>query len=74
MPETDPYRFTVSDIKGMVKVILRVLEARGVALSDSDRERIATCGNVARLELWLDRVALVSTVEELFVCPTCKRR
>ena len=52
--------------EGEVKSLLIFLESRGIALSDSDRERITTCGDAARLELWVERAALVSTVEELF--------
>ncbi|MFD1540153.1 hypothetical protein [Nonomuraea guangzhouensis] len=52
--------------EGEVKLLLIFLESRGIALSDGDRKRITTCGDVARLELWAERAALVSTVEELF--------
>jgi hypothetical protein len=55
------------EVRGEAKSVLRVLASRGVELSESDRERITNCKDTGRLELWLDRVALISTVEELFV-------
>ncbi|MEU7739684.1 hypothetical protein [Nonomuraea sp. NPDC049158] len=49
-----------------IECLLMVLETRGMALSDGDRERITTCGDIARLRLWMKRAVLASTVEEIF--------
>ncbi|MFG1958124.1 hypothetical protein [Nonomuraea sp. NPDC049028] len=53
-------------VEGDIESLLMVLETRGMTLSDGDRERITTCGDIARLQLWLKRAVLVSTVEEVF--------
>ncbi|MEU4234216.1 hypothetical protein AB0F17_58920 [Nonomuraea sp. NPDC026600] len=73
MPESYLYRgeyarslLAKGETEGMVKVVLKVLDSRGVVLSDSDRERISACNDAACLELWLGRVALISTADELF--------
>jgi hypothetical protein len=49
-----------------VKGILRVLEVRGIPVSEADRERIASCTDLARLDDWLDRAGTVTDVAELF--------
>ncbi len=45
---------------------LLVLEARGVGVTDEDRARIESCGDVGQLEVWLTRAATAETVGELF--------
>lgn len=48
------------------KSVLLVLEARGVGVTDEDRARIESCGDVGQLEVWLTRAATAETVGELF--------
>ena len=43
-----------------------MLESRGLTLSESDRERILGCTDTAMLERWLQRAALVDSVDKLF--------
>ncbi|MFJ5305359.1 hypothetical protein [Streptomyces sp. NPDC088350] len=54
------------EAKGEVKGILRVLEVRGVPVSDDTRERITTCTDLDRLNDWLDRAGTVDHAEDLF--------
>ncbi|WLW53612.1 hypothetical protein [Streptomyces sp. YU58] len=51
---------------GEAKGILRVLEVRGLAISDDVRERITTCTDLDRLDDWLVRAGTVSRAEDLF--------
>jgi protein-disulfide isomerase-like protein with CxxC motif len=51
--------------KGKAEAVLSVLEARGLAVSVSDRERIAKCTDLALLDSWLRRVGTVATVAEV---------
>ncbi|MEV8456259.1 hypothetical protein AB0467_31465 [Streptomyces sp. NPDC052095] len=46
--------------------VLRMLDRRGVAVSDADRERIGSCRDLATLDLWVDRAFTVKTTDELF--------
>lgn len=51
---------------GEAKGVLRVLEVRGLPVSDDVRERITSCTDLARLDDWLDRAGTVTDVAELF--------
>jgi hypothetical protein len=57
------------EAKGRAKSILRVLESRGLAVSMAQREEILSCPDIARLDQWLDRVAVVSSTNELLSEP-----
>ena len=52
--------------EGEAKGVLRVLEVRGLPISDEVRERITACTDLDRLNDWLDRVGTVECAEELF--------
>ncbi|WP_369234523.1 hypothetical protein AB5J56_22255 [Streptomyces sp. R21] len=54
------------EAKGEAKGILRVLEVRGLPISDSARERIITCTDLDRLADWLERSGTVTHTEDLF--------
>ncbi|GGV69376.1 hypothetical protein [Streptomyces griseoloalbus] len=54
------------EAKGEAKGILRVLEVRGLPLSDDVRQRITTCTDLDRLNDWLDRSGTVQRAEDLF--------
>ncbi|MFI5973206.1 hypothetical protein ACIBA9_06765, partial [Streptomyces sp. NPDC051452] len=55
------------EARGEAKAVLRVLEARGVEVSESVRERVMACLDLEVLEAWLDRSLAVTRAEELFV-------
>ncbi|WP_320773902.1 hypothetical protein [Streptomyces sp. CRN 30] len=52
--------------KGQAKGVLRILELRGLPVSDDTRERITTCADLARMDDWLDRAGTVERAEDLF--------
>ncbi|MDF3142530.1 MULTISPECIES: hypothetical protein [unclassified Streptomyces] len=52
--------------KGEAMGILRVLEVRGLPVSDEVRQRITTCTDLGLLNEWLDRAGTVTHAEELF--------
>ncbi|HSK78558.1 MAG TPA: hypothetical protein VLQ45_19040, partial [Thermoanaerobaculia bacterium] len=56
---------TEGEARGAAKSILKFLEARGVAVSPAQREEILSCRDLDRLDLWLSRVALTSSVDEV---------
>ncbi|MGW1025469.1 hypothetical protein ACWD4J_17490 [Streptomyces sp. NPDC002577] len=58
--------FLEGEAKGEAKGILRVLEVRGLSISDEVRERITTCTDLDHLSDWLDRAGTVTHAEDLF--------
>jgi hypothetical protein len=50
---------------GTADAILKVLEARGVAVSQAQREEISRCSDLARLSRWLVRASLATSAEEV---------
>jgi hypothetical protein len=51
--------------EGMAEAILRVLEARGVAVSAAQRQEILRCHDLDRLDRWLFRATLASSTDEI---------
>jgi len=54
------------EARGEAKAVLRLLAARGLGLSEAQRERVASCTDSAQLDLWLDRAISASTAAEVF--------
>ena len=50
---------------GIAESILKIMEARGVAVSPAQREEILRCSDFDRLNQWLLRAALASSADEL---------
>ncbi|MHB9859697.1 hypothetical protein [Streptomyces sp. YIM S03343] len=53
--------------EGKAEGIIRVLEVRGLDVSDDVRERITSCTDLDRLADWLDRSVTVTEAQELFI-------
>jgi hypothetical protein len=54
------------EAKGEARAVITVLEARGLVVTDDDRERILAATDLAQLDRWLRRAVAISTTEELF--------
>ncbi|MGW4195379.1 hypothetical protein [Streptomyces sp. NPDC005004] len=54
------------EVAGKKQAVLRVLEARGLAVSDDVRERVDACTDAEVIDSWLDRSVAVERVEDLF--------
>ncbi|GIH62045.1 hypothetical protein [Microbispora siamensis] len=54
------------EVKGEIKSIFSVLEARGLKISDDARERICQCDDPNQLDAWVRRAVTVTSVDELF--------
>lgn len=54
------------EARGEAKGVLRVLEVRGIPVSDATRQRILDCTDLALVNDWLDRAGTVERAEELF--------
>ena len=48
------------------RVLLTILAARGIAIADQIRARIAECADPDLLERWATRAATCSTIDEVF--------
>ncbi|MFF3937747.1 hypothetical protein [Streptomyces phaeofaciens] len=52
--------------EGRAEDILRILDRRGVEVSEAVRERITSCADLEVLGTWLDRSLTATSAEELF--------
>ncbi|MEV3857883.1 hypothetical protein AB0J38_26590 [Streptomyces sp. NPDC050095] len=52
--------------QGEAKAVLRILEKRGVHVTEEARARITSCTDLDVLDLWLDRSVTATEVAELF--------
>jgi hypothetical protein len=52
--------------EGEAEAILLVLEARGLDVTDADRERITGCTDLRQLKKWLRRAATAEKTSDLF--------
>ncbi|WP_432927148.1 hypothetical protein ACQPZZ_38090 [Microbispora sp. CA-135349] len=53
-------------VEGEARAVLAVLEARGIAISDSERAFIKACTDLVLLDEWVRRAATVPTTADLF--------
>ncbi|WP_308294420.1 hypothetical protein [Streptomyces sp. XM4193] len=53
--------------EGVAVAVLRVLERRGVSVSEGVRSRVTGCADPELLDLWLDRAFAVAAAEEIFL-------
>ena len=53
------------EAKGTAGAILKVLEARGIAVSPAQREEILRCSDLARLSRWVVRASLAAAAQEV---------
>jgi hypothetical protein len=58
-------REAAAEARGAAAAVLKVLQARGVAVSEAQRQEILACHDLDRLDRWLSRALLVSSVEEV---------
>lgn len=54
------------EVKGKAEGVLDILDARGIAVSETQRQRVLACTDLELLRLWIRRAATVTTAEELF--------
>ncbi|MEQ8276527.1 MAG: hypothetical protein RMA76_09270 [Deltaproteobacteria bacterium] len=53
------------EAQGRAAMLLRVLERRGLAVSDEQRTAIESCHDAVRLELWLDRALEATSTDDV---------
>jgi len=56
-------------VRGKAEAVLRVLEARGLAVDDDSRQRILGCQDPARLDRWLTASVTCASTGELLASP-----
>ncbi len=53
-------------LEGELRALLKVLEARGLTVSEAARRRLLACTELEQIELWLSHAVTVRSVPELF--------
>lgn len=54
------------NVEGRSAAVLRVLDKRGVAITDQQRARLAECTDLDQLDTWLDRAVTAACASEVF--------
>jgi hypothetical protein len=52
--------------EGEAEAVLRLLAARGLALSQEQRDRVTSCTDPTQLDLWFDRAVTAGTAAGVF--------
>jgi|SRR5690349_19244147 len=58
-------REVIAEAKGVAESVLKVLETRGIAVHEVQREEILRCQDLDRLNRWLSRAVLASSADEI---------
>ena len=53
-------------VEGKAEALFDILDARGLALTDAQRERITTCNDLPTLNAWIKRAITVAITDEVF--------
>ena len=53
------------EARGVARSIVRILEARGIAVSPAQREEILGCADLERLDRWLLRAGVATSTDEV---------
>ena len=56
-------------IKGNAKALLKVMQARGLAVTAAQQERVLRCQDEAQLDQWLIRALTASSTAEVLEIP-----
>ena len=51
---------------GWAQALLQLFRARGIELSEAERERITGCRDTATLDLWFQRALTAATAADVF--------
>jgi hypothetical protein len=54
------------EARGKAEAVLKLLDARGLSLSQEQRQQVTSCTDTAQLDLWFERAITVTTVAEVF--------
>ena len=58
-------REDAAEAKGEARALLKFLDARGIAMSEAQRQEILKCRDLAQLDRWLSRAAGASSIEKI---------
>jgi flagellar biosynthesis/type III secretory pathway protein FliH len=54
------------EVRAKAEAVLRLLDARGLALSGGQRQQVMSSADPAQLDIWFDRAITASTAAEVF--------
>lgn len=52
--------------EGEARIVLRILTARGLPVTDEVRDRVTGCADTSQLEAWADRAITATVIEDVF--------
>jgi hypothetical protein len=52
--------------EGKAEAVLKLLDRRGLAPSEDQRQTVASCTDMAQLDVWFDRAITAATADEVF--------
>jgi len=55
----------LGEARGMAEAILKVLQKRGILVSEAQRQEIVGCHDLNRLDEWLDRAVTAASIAEV---------
>jgi hypothetical protein len=58
--------FRNAEAHGRAEAVVMFLQARGLTLTEAQKERISGCHDLTQLETWIARAATVDSADELF--------
>ena len=56
----------IGEVRGEAKSLLLVLEARGVPLTQEQRDLVMSCADVDKLDGWLKRAVAATSADDVF--------
>ena len=54
------------EAKGKAEAVLKLLDRRGLAPSQAQRQKVTSCSDTAQLDVWFDRAITAATADEVF--------
>jgi hypothetical protein len=60
-----PSNYTRGKAEGKAEGLLRILDRRGIALSEDQRHRIGTCADSDILNIWIDRAIFAMSIDDV---------
>jgi putative restriction endonuclease len=58
-------REDAAEVRGEAKALLKILDARGIAISETQRQEILRCRDLDQLDRWLVRAVQASSIDEI---------
>jgi hypothetical protein len=54
------------EVKAKAEAVLKVIDARGIDVTDQQRDEVSACADVAQLDEWFDRALVATSAADVF--------